>query len=1642
MTRSISLFKTCLPIGKRAAFSALILLGGKALFGQAITGTVYLDLNANGMKDATEVGFAGVSVTAYNAAGTAFGPVTTSASGSYTTAALAAGNYRIEFTSLPAGYFNGPKGTASGTTVQFAAAGAANVNLGIAHPTDYCQNNPPLALPCYEGGAGTTAGWTTASTHPGIAAFPATATGTQASPMQPMPTKNVAIGSIGSTWGAAWKKDASRMFFSAVLKRHVDLGEFARPSAAGVETVDGIYMVDYSGLTGTYKGGFRLQGVAGIDLGTVSRSHTSAAISATAAADDNKLSTSNRQSRDLSAFSKIGKVGIGDIHLSEDYKYLWAVNLNQSSLIRVDVSNTAALPTTGGTVSAALVSTFPIDFSPLGAQAGAFRPWAITMWHGRGYVGVVNDALGGTAAQLKAFVLSFDPASVAGSWVKEFEMSLDFNRENSAWPTSQNAALRNGKWRPWIDTWTQTTLTQEFSYPQPLLSNIEFNNDGSMVLGFLDRGGMQFDYNQLTPISAKNLLLSVDAAGDIVYVCKTGGVFKVEGDAGCLIDTDPGTPSPGSATDGPKNVGEYFYQEHSLVGTTAHMEESFGALAMLNGAQQVVTSAFDVITEQFNQGVHFYSTSTGKRTSQYQITANNTNKGVGLGEPEPMCAVPPIQIGNFVWKDTDADGVQDAGEPALVGVTVKLYAADGTTLIATAVTDAAGQYYFSNAAGSSTASNILSLSLSPSTNYQLKISALGSDASVTGLALTGVTTGGTSGTNAGTSISNNDATVVAGLPTILLKTGFYGENNHTYDFGFTGCTATATASSSPATACAGATVNLTVTGGAAGATYQWTGPGGFTSTAQNPAIAGVTQSQAGTYSVTVTNGPGCSATGTTSFLVNTVEPTAASSAGCVGEAISLTATGGGTYSWSGPNGFSSTNQNPQIMASTAGDAGVYTVQVTKNGCTAAANTTVVMSTGMPGIEANDPVCAGGTLMLSATGGGTTYSWTGPNGFTSTLQSPSISNVTAAAAGTYNVTISGGGCGGMTSATVAINSNPVATVTKGAICEGEALQLHATGGTSYAWSGPNGFSSTSSDPVINPAVSANTGSYSVTITNPMSFCSASVSASVFGGTITLTNYAEIISADNVVSNATLANNSTAENDDALASSELITCTKPTFSLAATSPTCSGPVANSDGTITVSSITNGDHIGWSIGTTYSGPSFDNSTAFSGGTYSITGLPNPAAPTVYTVRVFNAGQCCVKDFTVNIDPAACAAASNNGPICAGSDLQLTASGGISYSWSGPGGFTSTAQNPVRSPGVGGTYTVTVTSGANTSIASTTAVVSSPTATATSNSPVAAGQPINLSASGGVGYNWSGPGGFTATTADATIPSAAAGNSGTYTVTVTDANGCTAVASVAVSVVTPPGGCTMTATAGSNGPICEGSTLNLTASTSSPAISYLWSGPSGFSSTQQNPTIEGATNQHQTGTYSVTATAANGCTAVSTKAVVVDTMPPVPGITGTTLTSVGGAITLTAAGPATGNYLWTLPNASTMTGQTINIPSASVAAHNGTFTVALINGTCQSTASIAVAVKENTHLVVSKVADKSTVTAGSLETVVFTIQLTNQGGTAATNVLVKDKLPSGLNFVSSSPSVGSYDAVTGIWTIPSAASGNSTLTITATVQ
>jgi hypothetical protein len=184
----------------------------------------------------------------------------------------------------------------------------------------------------------------------------------------------------------------------------------------------------------------------------------------------------------------------------------------------------------------------------------------------------------------------------------------------------------------------------------------------------------------------------------------------------------------------------------------------------------------------------------------------------------------------------------------------------------------------------------------------------------------------------------------------------YGHNQGT-DGHWVTVTATVTAPSPPTVGnngpiCAGAELDLSASSAFSPVTYSWTGPGGFTSSAQNPTIPNATTANSGTYSCTVTWNGQTSGAATTGVTVNALpSPPTASNGGivCVGSTLQLYASsvaGATAYAWTGPNGFTSSSQNPTIPNATLAATGTYSVTVTVNtGCTSATAGTTYATVG-------------------------------------------------------------------------------------------------------------------------------------------------------------------------------------------------------------------------------------------------------------------------------------------------------------------------------------------------------------------------------------------------------------------------------------------------------------------------------------------------------------------------------------------------------------------------------------------------------------------------------------------------------------------------------------------------------------------------
>src|SRR5258706_1601634 len=284
--------------------------------------------------------------------------------------------------------------------------------------------------------------------------------------------------------------------------------------------------------------------------------------------------------------------------------------------------------------------------------------------------------------------------------------------------------------------------------------------------------------------------------------------------------------------------------------------------------------------------------------------------------------------------------------------------------------------------------------------------------------------------------------------------------------------------------CQGGSMTVNVTGAFY---YTWSPATGIISSNPDSSSVVLGPSQTTIYTVVGHSQEGCTGSGTFTFTVNPnpIPVVGSNSPICAGAQLNLTASGGTIYSWTGPNSFSSANQNPSVSNATVGATGNYSVIVTNaNNCSATGSVSVTVNANpVPVVGSNSPICAGFPLNLTASGG-TGYSWTGPNSFSSGNQNPSISNASVAATGNYSVVVTdANNCVSTGSVSITVNANPVPVVgSNSPICSGSQLNLTASGGTGYSWTGPNSFSSGNQNPSISNASVAATGSYSVVVTD--------------------------------------------------------------------------------------------------------------------------------------------------------------------------------------------------------------------------------------------------------------------------------------------------------------------------------------------------------------------------------------------------------------------------------------------------------------------------------------------------------------------------------------------------------------------------------
>ena len=732
-----------------------------------ISGSVFRDFNANGLRDnatgtppITEPFVEGIIVTAYLANNTPLS-TTTDVNGNYafTAAQLPSGQaVRLEFTGLPTSYtdgFTGVAGSTSSTSVRFLTAGtlAININLGINTASEYCQNDPPVATPCYPFGAGS-------PTKDLIVTYKYAASG------QTEAVNNVMLKSpetsTGTLWGTAYNKLNGDLFTAAFMKRH---------SAFGADSTGNIFVTHNANVapSSATEVFINLNGLTVLNKTTNAHITISTGVNPHNTADYAKDEIHNG----FNPSDAVGKIAFGDMDISQDDRFLYVVNLTDGRLYRIAVdadNNPATKPTAADVVA--------FDLPNPNCSNGQPRPFGLGFHPitGNLFVGLVCDGgNGGTINDVNAFVYEMNTLTETFNTTPIVTVPMNYKRGD----LNENCEAST-MWNVWATNLTATNLIScsVTVYPQPILSDIVFDNvDGAMVLGFTDRFS-----HQMLPIDASYSdgtgSFSPRNGGDILRVCNIGTlsnpIYSLESGGKCGANGS-GSTQPNATTGVTEFYGGEFFNPY-------HYEIALGGLAILPGTGEVMTSALDPFVV-FSNGALKLSNTTGNRTDAYEIipTGYLYQKGASIGDLEVLCAHSPTEIGNRVWADTNRDGIQDPDEDPLSNIVVSLWK-NGVS-IASTTTDINGNYYFSSKTNASTPTDWTGTNadttLLPFTVYEIRIDT----ANQTQLDTLKLTTANAT-VNNGNDLTDSDAAIVGNDAVIAVTTAAAGSNNHSYDFGF------------------------------------------------------------------------------------------------------------------------------------------------------------------------------------------------------------------------------------------------------------------------------------------------------------------------------------------------------------------------------------------------------------------------------------------------------------------------------------------------------------------------------------------------------------------------------------------------------------------------------------------------------------------------------------------------------------------------------------------------------------------------------------------------------------------------------------------------------------------------------------------
>lgn len=624
----------------RAFFNALFALSLFQIYTFAqIEGTVFRDYNLNALQDTKEHGIMEINVTLYDVNNTAFDSVLTDENGSFSFEYNR--SYRLELHNIPPYLSASACGKMARPKVLFTSNEA--INIGLTNPDEYCDYNAKLVTMFYQNGEPT-------SSEPSLVSFRFDADDGNESQVL------ASNADIGAVWGLAYDTNRSAIYASSLVKRHTGLKE----------KTGSIFKIDANGTVEHF-----------IDV------PNSAPLSFPTKEERNLSKEQNNPNHDdPRIFSLVGRTGIGDIDISSDGKTLYAMNLYMQELVFIDVEKQRVLKKLN------IPHAKPFGWNCFDENV---RPWAVSVKDDEVYVGAVceniitNGVDSAVVLRLNDSQTGFEPF---------FSMKMNYDRE-PFYSMDTNLAYFD-RWHNWEDNASKIFTGTYPVWHQPILSDIAFDKDGSMILGFIDRLSLQTGHKNLAPDKNDTTLYFGGSSGDTIKVCNVNGSLVVEGEAGCAQHTNDGHTLEFFTGD------EFDFGDRNDSFRGKHWEITQGGLAVVGNS--VAVSAFDPINlseNVYTNGVVWMDSTTGEYEKGHIVqhfdikTSSGFGKAGGMGDLEAFCDSAPIEIGNLVWNDINLNGIQDASEYGIPNVTLKLY--ESNQLIGEAHTNRYGEYYFGGA---------------------------------------------------------------------------------------------------------------------------------------------------------------------------------------------------------------------------------------------------------------------------------------------------------------------------------------------------------------------------------------------------------------------------------------------------------------------------------------------------------------------------------------------------------------------------------------------------------------------------------------------------------------------------------------------------------------------------------------------------------------------------------------------------------------------------------------------------------------------------------------------------------------------------------------------------------------------------------